>query len=262
MAEVGIKPTITAETKVEPEVKTEVVETKVEAKVESEVKTEEKVEAKPQPKAPTSDWRDDRIRVLTAKLADLRAAKPTATSGDPAKPDPAAIEAEITKRADELAEVKASQAAFNRECNEMIEQGKKDFEDFEERRVAFTKLNDPSDAEGSQRYWTLIQAALDTGEGPRIIHDLGADLNEAARLMKLSPTKLGIELARLAAKPADEGVSEAPKPITPVGQRTVSHVKIEPDDSTRSDALSTAEWMARREAQLKERYGDGRRRVS
>ena len=82
-----------------------------------------------------------------------------------------------------------------------------------------------------------------------IIHALGSDLNEAARILALDPVRMGVEVAKLAMRAdAGPGVSAAARPITPVGARGAAHTAISADDPDKADRLSTAEWMKRREA--------------
>lgn len=238
------------DTSIEPTVIEPTVDPKVEVKVEP--KTESKIELKTESVPKPDDWRDGRISVLTAKLraaqAEANAAKQK-ISGAVAAPIP---EDEINRRA----EVIAAEKSFAKECNDMIEAGKKTYgaEDFSSKITEFKRLISTDDPESTAQYWTLVRGALDTGEAPKVIYDLSQNLDEANRLMRLSPTKLGVELARLAAKAPPEPVSSAPKPISPVSQRSASHVKIDPDDGERADNLTTSEWMARRNAQVAERW--------
>ncbi len=169
-------------------------------------------------------------------------------------------QAEIDRLIDQRANEKAAQLAFDRECNSMVEQGKEEFADFDTRLAAFTRINDATDPVVQGKYWTLVRGLLETGSGAKLIHELSQDLDTANRLMNLSPTKLGFELAKLANKEPPEPVSQAKKPISPVGQKSVSHITTKPDDPERASTLTTAEWMARRQSQVDERYKAARGR--
>lgn len=256
MVEVTVK---TEETKpVEAEAKPEVVvETKPVEVVVEPVEIKPEAEAKPGAlpeksvatlAKPVKDWRDDRIAVLTARLAE---AKKAALPVEPKTPAAAGTsEEEINRRveaeAQTRAQVLAAQAAFNAEANGVVEKGRGEFTDFDERVTELRKLQDPT---SQVAYENMIRAAIETGEGPKLIHALGGDLNEASRIMGLSPTKMAVELTKIAVGVPGK-LSAVPKPITPVGGRTAPHTTIDPTDPTRADNLSTAEWMARRQAQL------------
>lgn len=141
---------------------------------------------------------------------------------------------------------------FDRSCNETASAGRLAFPDFDSRVSSLRGLVNPNDPSEASSYNTFLTAAIDTGEGAKVLHTLGGDLNEAQRIMSLSPTKMAAELTRLALRGIDDGgTSGAPRPIRPVqGGRQASHSQIAPDDPERADGLSTAEWMVRREAQV------------
>jgi uncharacterized protein with beta-barrel porin domain len=252
-AETETKPT---ETKPTTEVKP--VETKVETKP-TETKPVE-TEKKP---SEQEDWRDRRIAQLTAKLREEQAknaTKPvettTTTQTQPVIPD-----AEIDRRADIKAQALAAQRAFDEACNSVVSAGRTAFPDFDARVAEMKRLITPNDANSGAAYNAFIAAAIATGEAPRLIHELGGNLNEAARIMALPPIQQGVELTKLALRaPADP--TKAPKPPTPIRATGGSHDAIDPSDPERADNLSTAEWMRRREAQERERLGpDNRRRA-
>jgi hypothetical protein len=113
---------------------------------------------------------------------------------------------------------------------------------------------DPADAPLLAQYNLLLDAAIETGEGPKIIHSLGSNPNEAARLLALPPVKMALEIAKLAQAKGAE-LTAAPRPISPIGNRGASNERIDPDDVARADRLDTATWMRRREEQVKARAG-------
>jgi hypothetical protein len=135
----------------------------------------------------------------------------------------------------------------------MVEEGKRAYseEKFNESTKNLGQLYDKVDAVAGQRYFDMLQAMIETGEGHKLIYELSSDLNEASRIMNLSPVKMGIALAKLAAaKP--EAISGAPKPITPLASKGASHDKIEASDRDRADRLSIDAWMERRNAEVSE----------
>lgn len=203
--------------------------------------------------APAQDWRDRRIAQLTARLREeqrkgqqtAEQATTEATAGGAASP----TEAEINRLVDERAAEQAAVRDFNRQCNEAAAAGREAFPDFDVRVGALKGLVSDGDPTDLMRYNQLLLAAIETGEAPALLHRLGGNLNEAQRILEMSPIKMGIELARMAARPAGEP-SGAPRPIRPLSPGSGSHDRIDPADADRSDRLSTAEWMRRREAQV------------
>jgi hypothetical protein len=114
-------------------------------------------------------------------------------------------------------------------------------------------LVDNSDPQGIAAYNAFLNAALETGEASKIIYVLGGDLNEASRILSLSPLKMAVELTKMSARPVQQH-SAAPRPINPAATNAqVARASTSPDDPG-SDHMSTEEWMRRRNEQI-----DGRR---
>lgn len=209
----------------------------------------------PSTEPPQVDWRDKRIATLTRRLRELQekgvsppvATPPPGTAPEPPLQPPTNLDALVNQRARELAAVQD----FNRRCDDTALAGRAAFgeSEFNGRIQNLQKLVDNTDPQSVQTYNSLLMAALETGDAARILFDLGADLNEAQRVLAMTPTKMAVELTRKAAMPPAQ-VSSAPKPITTLATRPGSHERIAPDDPDRSDHLSTAEWMRRREEQL------------
>jgi hypothetical protein len=218
--------------------------------------------AKPDPAKPAAeakpakpDHRDRRIAKLTAQLRELQGQAKTTPGG--AEAQPAMVPAsEVESLATQKAQTLAAQAEFNRQCNEAAATGKATFgeAEFSARVQELTKLVDVQDTGSVQQYNAFLSAAIRTGEGPRLIHQLGGDLDEADRIMALDPVNMGIELTKLAlAKGTGPEATKAPDPLKPIGARGTSHEAISPGDPERADRLSTAEWMRRREAEVNAR---------
>jgi hypothetical protein len=207
----------------------------------------------------------ERVNKLTAQKKELEA-KLAAQSANPAPKadDPEEIQRQIDAKAEQLANAKADQIAaareFNAKSNEVVTAGREAYtkEVFDGAVNSLKQLITPEDPSTVQKHYDLIAGLIETGEAPRLIVELGKDLELADKIMNLSPLKMGIELAKLAAAKPEE-VSKAPKPITPIGRQSASHVKIEPGDKDRADNLSTAEWMARRQADIMARRAAGER---
>lgn len=214
------------------------------------------------------DWREAKIRRLTAQLHSLRDSTGEGTSGEAPAADPAAApearlqEAEIERRAQERAREISSIETFNRMCKETATAGRQAFPDFDTRITALREAFAGGQEDMRQQivYNQFVAAALETGQAPQLLHQLGGDLDEAARIMSLPPIKMAVELTKLAGRAPDTSTTRAPKPIVPVGSKGSAHTQIAPDDPDRADNLPTAEWMKRRNEQDKQRReASGRR---
>lgn len=210
-------------------------------------------EPKVEPTAQPGGWERGRIATLTAKLhqakAQLAALQP--------KPDPAAqpplTEADVETKAAQMADA----MAFNDECNREAKKGIAEFgEPFKARIADLGTMLDPDDP---RRYSTFLRAALDTEAGAKVLFELGGNMEEARRIFSLSPTKMGVEMAKIAGREA-KPISSAPAPIKPLASKNAAASTIEPDDPQRGEKLDTATWMKQREAQVKaQREARGRR---
>lgn len=227
--------------KVEPVVAAPILEPKVEPKVEPVAKVE-----------PKADWRDSRIAELTAKLNAAKAAKVEPPQAA-AEPD-ADFEARVQARAKVLADEQTTAREWNERCNQVATDGKAQFPDFMDRMNAIRGSVNPQDAGEVAGYNEVLAAAIETGKGPQLLHELGADPGEFRRLMTLSPVKRATELTTRAIKlDAAPDPSSAPKPITPLGSRGVHYEDIKPDDPVRGTKLPKADWFAARQKQAEER---------
>ena len=204
--------------------------------------TETKVE-------PKEDWRDARIRVLTAKLNDARKEKAAEQVQPVAGETREQLDARVEARAKEL----AGQSDWNNRCNAVAVAGRAAYTDFAEKLRGITSLVDGNDPAEVSSYNSFLAAAMETGEAPKLIYELGANPNEAARILALSPMKMAVELTRLATPRRPAEPSNAAKPITPVGSRGIHYEAIQPDDAERGTRLPIADWMAQREKQARER---------
>jgi hypothetical protein len=186
-------------------------------------------------------------------LKELRAAQPAAGTPDPKATEAApTTDAEIERLANLKAEAISAQRLFNQRCNDAALAGRRDFgeQEFNSAIAGLQQIYDASDPQSNAAYLALVDAALETGEGPRVLYELGKDLDEASRLLALSPAKMGLELGKRLSGSATPAVSGAPKPITPVGSRGRSHEAISASDPERADKLTTEAWMRRREAEV------------
>ena len=203
----------------------------------------------------TPDWRDKRIAVLTARLSEAKRGGGDKPADKPAADKPGTVtatQAEIDALVEQRTQERSATSEFNRLCNEAAAAGRQAFPDFDGKVTELKRLANPEDLNEMTRYNQMLVAVLETGEAPKLLHRLGGDLNEAARIMALPPIKMAVELTKMAqAEPGQ--ISSLKKPITPVGGKGQGHEGVQPDDPERADNLSTVEWMRRREAQLEKK---------
>lgn len=206
-----------------------------------------------EPKVPKTDWRDARIAKLTAQLKAAKAEPTPVQTHDgktPLMPGTREFEDEVNRRALLRGNETAAQIAFAQQCETTVKEGKAAFEDWDDRISNLKQLFDPNVQAEVVAYNTFLAVAMETGDGPKILHELGGDLDEASRILGLHPTKMAIELTKLATGTGPAKVSQTPRPITPVGKLRANNATIMPDDPENADRLETAEWMKRREASV------------
>lgn len=158
---------------------------------------------------------------LAAYKALLEGTGKTTPEGEAAPPAPAAAptgqplpgSAEFQALVKTEAQKVAAAQKFTADCNSIFEAGEKAHgEDFKE---AVTNLN----ALGLMSE-QVVEAAMATGSAADVLHFLGTDVDEAARITSLSPIHMAAELTKLAGKigarePPE--ISKTPAPIKPLG---------------------------------------------
>lgn len=150
------------------------------------------------------------------------------------QPSPADYQRHVREEAQRM----QAQAEFDRTCNDIHAEGTKAFPDFDAALGSFRLLGGLPPA--------LVEAAQETGAAAKVLYDLGRDPDEAARILALSPTRMAVAVAKIAARPpTNPPVSKAPPPIQPIG--TASKVETDPDK------MSAADWMAWRNKQVASR---------
>lgn len=207
-----------------------------------------------QPELPK--WVQRRIDELTrkrheaerrAQLAEERAARANPAPGDGGEGAQAEAEQAIRQENPALTQEQVRAEAqrivaekqFTDDCNAAFDAGAAKFTDFGKTLQRFGNLGGlPQD---------FITDALSAGNAHLTLYHLGRNLDEADRVMSLPPRQRMAALARLsdklAAPPPPKPISRAPAPIEPVnGAGRPSALNTDPD------ALSTAEWMRRRDA--------------
>lgn len=136
------------------------------------------------------------------EVARLKAAAPVT------EPD---FDAKVKQSAADL--VAAEQ--FDKECNATFEKGIAEFPDFYDTVTALQKM-------GMADNRDFLDAVNDLPNGAAILHHLGDDPAEAARLFAMKPAKMAIKLAMLSgeiAKPLIKPISKTPSPPESIGGR-------------------------------------------
>lgn len=146
-------------------------------------------------------------------------------------------DAELNALADRMAEEKARVKAFNRACDDVAERGKDEFDDFDKKLRTFQMLGGlPT---------PLLETITEMPNAHKVLYHLGSDPDLAERVVKMSPVRQAMELARIEggiSKPAPRPVSQAPAPVQPIdtGGRAT-------DDP---EKMSMADFVIWREKQL------------
>lgn len=142
-------------------------------------------------------------------------------------------------------EEKQSKASKEREQTERVEKFADKVADFKAKTADFDSVvEEISDMPMNQAVFEAVAESDFTGE---LTYHFGKHPEVLDKLNKLSPIQAAREIGKLEAQlsapaPAKK-TSNAPSPITPVSSRS--------SDSGLSDNLSTEEWIARRNKQLK-----------
>ena len=209
-------------------------------------------ESSPQPSGYWPKSAVDRVAKLTARLREYEARG----AGAPKPIDPSTgqqfTQEQINQIINERANLVASQTAFNTRCNDAASRGASKFPDWQTKLTGLTQLVDSTDERSVQQYNLFLEAALETGDAENIIYRLGSNLNEAARVLGMSPMKMAMEVGKLGEGKGKEP-SKAPKPIRPVGS-TSPVTGVKPDDPERGQEMAIDEWMKARNKQAAERH--------
>ena len=164
---------------------------------------------------------------LQRQIDELRSYQSRAAEGQQPEQGRTLTQADVDRIATERAREIAAEQQFAKECNDAYQNGKKDYPDFDDslRTLGVVGMDRES-----------IEDILATGEGHRVIYDLGKNPEEAARILRLPPRQRIVALARFASKPSEpKPISRAPSPVRPVN----GSAKIETDP----EKMSMEEWM-------------------
>lgn len=213
---------------------------------------------------PALDWRDKRIAQLSARLKEAQAQIPPAAAPAALPTQPSAVpstgSAEFNAAVAAAASQQAEINAFNSMCNAVAADGRTRFGEktFNDAAAALLRLVDMNDPQSLLNYNAFLTAANAAGDPAQILVDLGANLNEAARVLSLTPITMTAELTRkVAVKAASEpngALPQAPRPLgTVVARAGNQHTQISPSDPARQANLAVPDWMARREQEVEAR---------
>jgi hypothetical protein len=152
---------------------------------------------------------------------------------DQQQSQPQGQETDIRTLAQQEAARMVADQRFTDQCNKVYSDGKAAFPDFDQAVANLQMLGVNRD---------FLELATTSDAGAKLLHHLGTDLDETARLLTLPPVQMARELTRLEIKlgqpAAPKPVSKAPAPISPLGSSASTDV----GDPSR---MSDAEWYAR-----------------
>lgn len=211
---------------------------------------EEKIEA-----AKKRDYRQERIdrltrenaekeRKLAAAEARAAAAEAIATARREANEDKPATgsggytEADIDRLADE----KLSRRSFEQGTQRVADMGRSEFPDFQR------AIDNMSANFGDRIPKHFYDAIIELPNGHEVFRDIALDDDLADRVLSMSPTKMALEIGKLAGRikaPASNGaaISRVPAPIAPVRGAAPTSRSLYDDKMNRDD------WFAQRNAE-------------
>lgn len=142
----------------------------------------------------------------------------------------------INQRAAQLVETQR----FNERANEVYAAGKAENPDFDESLKTLGMLGASPE---------FFKSMVDLEDAHKVLHALGSNPEEAARILALPPLKQGRELERLASKPAPK---KATKPVSNAPEPISSHVdgsgsrSVDLDNSSIDDFMKARNSLPRR----------------
>lgn len=128
--------------------------------------------------------------------------------------------------------------SFNDSCNKIYATGKSEFSDFD-------TIVENLQLVGMNRDFLEVLTGMDGAH--KILHHLGGDFDEAARISSLPPVQMARELARIELKLSSQPkkVSKAPDPISPLSGKSGS--------TKRMEDMTDAEFATYRREQIRNR---------
>lgn len=182
---------------------------------------------------------------LETALTELAAARSGSTDGDGKTTLPLTeIDRLANEKAKEIASRQVSETRYAESLDRIWNSGINEFPNFGE---AIDNLNGAF----GEKFGNVLPVLAEALDNPhKVMHHLGDNLDEAARILSLSPAKQVAELTKLEASLATKV-----KPISKVGApiKTVDSGKGKVDPTLDNAKLSTAEWMKLRTKDLEKK---------
>lgn len=208
--------------------------------------TREKYEAKraqEQAEAVAKDLREQLARSAQppAQQPNTQATAQPATFQPTYQPPQTFTQADVER----LAEQKIRQERFTEQCNNTYQAGKKEYgAEFDSALANFKLLG------GLDQHPALLEAATAIPEGHKVLQHLGSNLDEAHRVLSLSPVQMAVEIARLSGTLKSKTVSQAPPPVK---GPTTGSAKGDPGPDDNGEFQSQDDFKAWREKNRKRR---------
>lgn len=153
---------------------------------------------------------EEELIASKAEVEELRRQLAALENGAVPEPAPAPAggltEAEVARRAKAEALKLAAAARFEEQCNQLFAKGTAAHNDFDKVLKGFVTLGGLPPQ--------LVQAALEFENPHELIYELGKDLNEASRVIQMTPVQQATALAKLALRKPE--ISSAPAPVRAV----------------------------------------------
>lgn len=191
------------------------------------------------PKSKHKPWFQERIDQLTREKYDERRGREAAEArlsealANPDAPPPSVTD---DKKVAELAAEMVRTEKFNAKCDEIYTSGAAEFVDFDDALANFKMLGGLTKP--------LLDAVTQLPDAHKVLHSLGKDMDEAARILSLAPVPMALALAKLSQSPAKpKPVSNAPPPIKPIDGM--------PTGAKSPEDMDMDEWIKWREGELK-----------
>ncbi|WP_024873151.1 hypothetical protein [Tolumonas lignilytica] len=149
---------------------------------------------------------------LEAQLASYQNQQPQQGQQQSATQQPVQqSQQDVDRLVQERVQQQLKQQSFNDRCNQIYQDGIKEFPDFGESIKSFADLGGLPDG--------FVEAAISLDGGHRVLHHLSQNLELAFELKNLSPIQLGARMSQLSSdlkKPTTKPVSSAPSPVKPI----------------------------------------------
>jgi hypothetical protein len=213
------------------------------AQTSTESSTEQTTEPTEQPQEtpkPKTDWTQRRISELTWKMHEERRQREALAAElaqyrqptEQQQQQPPGQPQDIDQLVEQRAAAKIADQNFNQACNRVFDAGVKADPNFKANLATLQSVGEITR--------DFLELVTDMDEGHKVLNHLGANPEEADRILALPPLKQARELAKLEASLGKAAppppVSKAPAPITPVGSKAAP---VEPESFA-----STADYIA------------------